>query len=1346
MAWRLFGDFPPKTWAEMKQQTVLTLAQILSKTQPGDGYDTIDITQWMIKIGEGIKGNPTDSSLRTLLVYFLQNSGVELRRSFEALRPQFEPDQVMFLALHTPAPSLSPMAVWHGDIHNLQDSIQTLCDFFNLTRSDKWTSQLWDCLKNIYYVKDLQTKQRLFSEVITPIFEKDELAQNIIRQTLLQEAYERDSFLLSSHRYEIAHYFLAGRRINDLLQMGTGRIQVIDYAIYIYTDLKEDDPQLYDSLVLNSVIERQGISVPRSPQERIIIYLDCVIGEPLELVCYALMGKSDLTKGVVFEWKEDSINRLETLLRKILSIKGKLLQKYGQKLHRIKVLEGIAAEIIEQMKAALEKQDKEQIVKMVRLSLKITVILEDDAYLERILTALRKDVFNLSDDPTLFQEFAQSEVDKKVQYFTILHSEDVVSALNSVGKMNYVLMFYRQLYQPLRNIYGFFQQVGAEPYMRFLNEFQSQTYDKRLDINTIFKDDLQTFEAIHDEQGRRRYINAETAIVDLVTAYCDKLKINPWKDWEQFKPNVNLNLGALYRLLSVRSDVNRKDWLLDNYSDRQRADRYREIGLVFFKNLSDAQMCQRPVKLNEPPAVYSSWDFYPFLLSLVDLYEIYAFPFQGIRPIDLYKGAPDSGIKREILVAQDQISPRKVDGGFRAKLFDSYENVLPINEQDASEQWDSLSEVVLLLPNQISNNEGDQNSLQEYYVLKSRAFKKTVELLKNASDSKQRLHWLISLAQLEASIYCLTGGEHPLGYAEVRSTYLHQLSGSDLKTLLFEEFLLNQVNQSLDRKTSDISQLASVVRILVEALCRDYLLISGKYDSPAKAIIEIYKKTEPENLLEELNEEHVKYLWFMTSKCGDALREAAKRQETLSNEDKASAAAIASSVFFIHSFFAPYVHGKFNVDAVIKNDMRLFTFCLLDRKIKKPMVESMSLYEQIWSENAANEWHFNMEPAQIKTFIICHNFLPIFLLEKSLDSPELFVKLAKGKDISLITYNFSLLWKREERGKSGLDNICQEVLDGIDINKGFVASETKWSDRMYLDYFFGDSRLLLGITTEATYVPENFDALVSKLAILAFDNRYKNILTALEQGIKQATDDETRRSLMSSRDSAMHFPRSIRNALSNGYEYFGSILADKFSSPFTIQYACEKAWENVSQGQQRLGYEGAVELYTKFYDSALFEHNALKPDIQKNFVRTFYEPPQQNERLSDYYQRKRKVFENVIDGTIVKDKKGGEELMTKGLLAIMREDKGTTFGLKYKEAFFHLLRGLFIGRYLPANQPFIGDVIWDKDESGQQKLRPLPYTDRKDDVRQLLEWVLSTGERYSEAPQLQSLFFDEKTK
>jgi hypothetical protein len=1346
-AWRLFTDFSPKAWAGMKQDNVLALARILSKAQPGDGYNSVDITQWMIKIGEGIKGNPADSSLRTLLVYFLQNSGVELRQSFQALRPQFESDQIMFLALHATTPPSSPMAVWHGNTQNWQDSIQMLSDFFNLSRSDKWTPQLWDCLKNIYYAKDIQTKQRLFSEIITPIFKSDELAQNIVRQTLLRQAYEKDSFLLDSHRYEIAHYFLAGKRMDDLLPMGTGNTQVIDYAIHIYTNLEEDSPQLYDSPALSEVMEQRGMSAPHTPPERIIAYLNCVIGEPLELVCSALMGKSSSTKGVVFEWTDDSLGRLDTLLRKIVSIKGKLLQKYGQKLPQIKVLEGIAAEIIEQMKTALEKQDEAQIVKMVRLSLKITVILEDDAYLEKILVTLRKDVFKLSDDPTLFQEFSQSEVDKKVRYFTILHSEDVVAALNSVGKMNYVLMFYRQLYQPLRNIYGFFNQVGAEPYIRFLKEFQSQTYDNRPDVNTLFKEELRAFEVIHDDQGRPRYINAETAIVDLVTAYCDRLNIDPWKNWEQFKPNVNLNLGTLYRLLSARTDANHKNWLLDNYNDQQRAERYREVGWVFLENIADAQMCQRPVKLYDPPAVYSSWEFYPFLLSLVDLYEIYAFPFQETRPTDLYKGDPNSGIRREMLAAQKQISPRKVDGSFRAKLFDSYDKVFFINDQSAAEQCDSLSEVVLLLPNQNSNNKRDQNDLQEYWELKNRAFNKTLELLKGASNSQQQLHWLVGLARLEASVYSLTGGEHPLGYAKVRSTYLQQLSVSDLKTLLFEEFLLNQVNQPSDKNTSDIAQLASVVQMLAEALCRDYPLISyKKYDSLAQAVLELYRQTDPENLLEELNEEHVKYLWFMTSKCGDALRDVAQRQATLSDEDKASAVSIASSVFFIHSFFAPYVHGKFNVDAIMKNDLRLFTFCLLDRKIKKPMAELMPLYEQIWSEHSANEWHFNMEPTQIKTFIICHNFLPVFLLEKSLDSPDLFVKLARGKDISLITYNFRLLWKREEKGKAGLDSICQEVLDGIDINKDFIASEMKWSDFMYLDYFFGDSRSLLGIAPEATHVPENFDALVSKLAVLAFDKRYKNILTALEQGIQQATDDETRKSLMNGRESAMRFPQSIRNALDNGYEYFGSILADKFSSPFTIQYACEKAWENVSQGQQRLGNKEALELYAKFYDSALFEHNMLKPDIEKNFVRTFYQPSQQSEQLSDYHLIKRKDFENVIDGTIIKGKKDGQELATKGLLAVMREDKSTAFGLKYKEASLHLLRGLFTGRYLQAGQPFIGDAVWGKDENGQQKLRPLPYTERQEDIHQLLEWVLSNGERYSEFPQLQNLFLDEKTK
>ena len=59
--------------------------------------------------------------------------------------------------------------------------------------------------------------------------------------------------------------------------------------------------------------------------------------------------------------------------------------------------------IIRELKAAIEKDDRGQIVAMVCLTLRITVILGDDGYLERALDALCKDVFGIPADPSLFR-------------------------------------------------------------------------------------------------------------------------------------------------------------------------------------------------------------------------------------------------------------------------------------------------------------------------------------------------------------------------------------------------------------------------------------------------------------------------------------------------------------------------------------------------------------------------------------------------------------------------------------------------------------------------------------------------------------------------------------------------------------------------------------------------------------------------------------------------------------------------------------------------------------------------------------------------------------------------------
>jgi len=1348
---RLFEDFPPEAWTRMKHATVLALAQILSQASSTNEYKSVGVLQWMLKMGESIKRDPERTGLQSLLVYFLQNSDISLRTSFQALSPQFKNDQRMFLALHKSSPS--PMDVWHRNGENWQDSVQMLCDFFDLSRSDQWSLELWNYLTDRYYSKDMGTKQRLFQEVIAPIFKSDDLDQNRVRQTLLRQTQDAGSFLLDSHRYEIAHYFLANKPMDTRLLMVGGDVEVIDYSTRVYIDLEESEPELYASRVLRDVLKQRAVAIPQTPQDRIITYINCVIGEPLELVCYALMGKADMTQGVVFEWTNKPLARLETFLKEIVRLKAELLHTYGKKLPRIDILEDIAAEIIKEMKIAIEQGRKPQIAKLVRLSLKITVIMEDDTYLERILVALRKDVFDLSDDRTRFHKLTSADLQEKVQYFTVLHSEDLVTALRAVGKMKYVLMFYRQLYQPLRNIYGFFHEVGARPYKRFLDEFQSTTYrdrDEEPALDRLFEEELQAFGSVHDDQGRR-YINAETAICDLVTSYCDRLNIDAWKDLERFTLNVNVNLGVLRQLLFSKADRDHPNWRLTSYTDEERAKRYEEVGSVFLNNLGNPEICQRPVKLYDPPAQYSSWEFFSLLLCLVDLYEIHAFPFQETQPAELYKGTPATGIHRETILMEEQISPRQVDGDFRARVFEVYNEAYEKNpsssSKDHTKDWNNLTDLVLLLPNRQENLKGSQEELKKYWDLKKRAFDRTVSLLGKAQDSPSRLRWLSWLCRLEASVYGLDGGENSLGYATVRSRYLRQLSTADLTSLLFEEFLLVQVNQQSVEKSPPIVRLAAGVRMLVEALCKDYPLLGGKYDTLAQAILELYKKTDPESILEELSDEHVKVLWFLTRKSSDALLQAAQRARDLSEEEKAAAISIASSVFFVHSFFAPYVHGEFNVDAVVKDDRRLFTFCMLDRRIKKPMAQLMPVYQQRWFEGVKRGWSFDMEPTRLKTFIICHNFLPIFLLENSLDSPELFVRLAKGKDVSLITYNFLLLWKREDKGRTGLDNLCQEVLDGVDINKDFIVAGMEWSDRMYLDYFFGDSRSLLGMREEAIQIPRNFDTLVSKLAAMAFDERYKEILTALEKSIQETRDEEMQKSLRASLDSARGFPMTIRNALNDGYEYFGSVLAKEFSSPFTIQYACEKAWENVTEKRRNMNPAEAIDLYTRFYSSALFDRDQLKPEIEKRIFQAFYTPSGKDEQLETYHQSRRKDFEHLLAGTtIIEADQPERKLETVGLVNVIQKDGSTAFGKTYEAAFLHVLHGLFAGRHLDADQPFIGDAVWRIGKKGQRQLGALDYDEREEHVHKLLEWVRATGERYGDLPRLRNVFLARRTK
>jgi hypothetical protein len=1353
VARRLYSDFAAEQWASLPPETVLALARFLGDVE-APSPAPID---WIKKMGIGIKAAPQNARLRGLLSHFLVNTRISRRESFEALRPLFEKDQSMFVALHQ-APSMpSPMAFWHDkgeEDKNLTDCLDILTAFLRAERAAEWPVDLWPCARDFYYKEYPAQRNRLFDDIIRPICLADALTENAVRKTILADVQDAGSCLLDSHRYEIAHNFLSTRPMTATLSLPQKPMEVLPFAVAVYNSLKFREPELY---TVPSLKERtQGEELKR-PADRIALYADAIIGEPLALMCLAFMGKTDRTQGIAFALDDAArVDQFESLLRRILELQTISEKEFHVELKAFPVLQEVESDIIREMEKAIARQDRKQIVNMVRLTLKITVILKDDAYLDRVLAALRKDVFQVPEDTALFRQPTPEELDRFVTSFLALHSEDLLTVLRKIGKMKYVEKFYDELYVPLRSIDGFLRKTGPQPYMVFVSEFVADGYDTKLDLDKRYKTELDSFARVHGEAGPEdsRYINAEEPITVLLGEYwsrftteqAGKTRLTPWQALDRVPLSRNINLGVLYGLLM---NVHKEDWRLPQLPPVDRAKCYRAAATIFLDNLDSPNRLDKPVGLGEAPARYDRLHFFKFLNALVELSEVEDSSLAGRNSKDLYDGTPSEGIQRKDLGVKDRPVSRKVDGGLRARLYESF-----CDDPGAAAPvvWDTLVELVLLLPNMDGNNQGKPDDLKRYEGLKRHAFNKTLAALEAAQSPSDRLPRLVRLCQIEGSVYGLCN-DAGFGYEQVRSKYIRSdlLEPRDGSRLAFEEFLLVEMNQR-DQGTGlageNLVAFARSLDQVVQSICSGYnFLRKNDWDSLADAVLEIYRRSEPEKVLESLRPEDAQRLWFLTAQCRKALLAAAKTGEKLAPEEQEAVWGITNSLYFLHSYFLPYTDRRMDFGALFRLPDALTVYCMLDCQVKEPTVQLLTQCEKAWislSEQRERR-HLNIRPSDLKTFLICHNFGSLQLLEACLDDDtgNRLLALVDGQEVKVCTYDFRILWKCEERANVSLDHLGEEVIRGIDLNRDLIAGTQALTDAQYLEFFFGDMRIAVDMRQDQ--MPRNFDTIVCRMAKLPEDNRLDTLRKRLEavrnqrmQSGGRSDEDRRKRERL---DRAIRDLSAMKDRIDalfkKSYHDFGQVLAERFSSPLQIQKACELAGQNVRANAPPQLSPSAHLRYSGFYESALFGEQGLHADIEKSLVRKVYVTPypSRDDLASlDYRRHGRTMITQLIEG--VKD------VGTQGFAgtARMPPDRRTPFDRKYLAAGQVLIRKLFAGEYTETNQPFVGDLAVVRDADGKRRAAALPYDTREADVRELLLWIRAGAVKYASLPEIGDIF------
>ncbi len=1346
-AFKLF-NLGPAEWAKMPRDKLVRLAVGLAKASGTADYRHIALKEWVSGIGKTIKQNPAPeatSDLCDLLAYCAANLPLDARTCYAELHELFANDQALFTVLHAHPPDPSAMQILHGkESKNLSDSVEVLTRLLALNNRDGWTLALWDCLRDSYYLPHRKLREQLFEQIIQPIAADHGLAANPLRQRLMLQTYApTTAFLTDAHSYEIAHHLLTRGKMTDPVLMegeASGSIDALAFAIEVFGAMSYEENNLWGAASLRSVLS------PQTRTERLAAYANAILAQPLVLMCWAFMGNADKTKGVVFEL--DDVQRgqqFERLLRLLGEIRVEL-RKEGIQAKRIDILDSVAAEIVKKLEAAVISNRPDEIIRLIRLVLKITAVLDEDKYLDRALEALRKNVFGLGEDASLRVQLSPGDLNAKADCFRRLHSEDLIKALRAVGKMQYVEKFYRQLYVPLRSIDGFFRLVGASPYVLFVGELRGEHYDRQADLQKAFQDDVNRLGAIHDAEGKPCYINAEKPVADLLEAYFRALSTNVWRQPELPELNRNVNLEVLRDLLIRAAE----EWRLADLDDAQRSERYEVVTRKFLDNLGNPERMDRTVEPGAAPATCPRWDFWPLLHSLLDLHEIHGFPLPGVRPADVYEGSltEEAGIRRKPLVAE--VAVRKVKGELRSRLLEVFGET---GKDGANLQiTERLADLALLLPNMSANNEADASRLEAYRAQKKTVFDRLAASLAEAASPAERVRSLLWMCRLDASIYAL-GGDEGLGYKRFREQHLTSdlLETAEGKALLLEEYRLIRVNQG-DTEAKGCSRVEPIVTDLVKALCESYPILREHPDHVGQALVELIRQRAPTRVLQELRPEDVATLAYLTSECKQTLGEAAQRASqgaALSKEEGKSAARLASSLVFLHSFFLPYVHEDFDAAALYASQTGLAIFSMGDRGLKESIVRLLAVIDAAGGakpEPGGDESLFALEPQQIKTFILAHNFMPLALLEAGLDDFAKFRKLTEGSELSIMTYNFRLLWQCENRTRITIDSLCDEVLSGIDQNRRILADPSTWKDADYLSYFFGDMQRVLGRTSGKGKMPLNFDRLIRRLAVLPADPR----LAVLTQSLRQLKDEAEKlapgverdrrvKQALSALAGAETFDGRVRQLLGQGFDYFGGVVAGQFQSPFGMQRALEMAGDAVRDS----GLTGpAGELYEHFYASAAFgpAGDGLRPELEKSFVKRFYTHAEPGVASRPAFDAYRDRFQRLIDGNEGLAPPLERETTEGFMKSFTASGRETKLDKLYKQAAVRLLRCLFCGQYLEPGQAFLGDMIWERRSPEAAQLKPLDFDARAGDIQSLLLWIADCTERYGSVPQLQAVF------
>jgi len=790
---------PPENWPQVQQP-------LLHRIVAASGHEP---ETWMTRLAEALVKKPEAAARQCLaaLIAWRDRPKAAYRALSASLRYQS-----FYCFLHEPA-GQSVMDLLHKSAACRTASRRFLALYLDAKREDRWDNRLGSILER-YYAQALGNKDEtaadaLFRDVVKPIltarmadgFDRAR-ADRPIRRNLMTALTAGDCFLRTPHQCEAALWFQKG----------------LDWEADIVLDGRVVPNYRFVADALLAVGRRRaGANAPRG--EAVAQVAD--LARWLDWMLRGGMQRPD-----TLHLGTDAVD--ETI-RRVCAAWRDLKRRYSLRPAELGLDDLFAGLVKELGKAVSEirargaaddpaaRQRRARVVRVVRLTLTVSALLEEDAYLSDVLAIVRDGLFELpAGDPALRVRSAEI-LRMEVGLFETL-DDDLSECLRSLHTAPDAGPAMRRILESFAERYHREIQLALVATDRFLGTLQERDsrlkpYRRYLDSgeghpcrlgNKRARASLAVLKATLDRCG---FLNGEPAVTQLLRIYRARLGLSFWKDPWQCGRNANVGLPVIVNLLRDEplppapptGSTAPADW---------PAPRFLPVLDALLDALDDqpdrSRLLTRAVAYNAA-GVATRTDLYErrtFLWRadlLLRSQELLSFPILTAAGQAIDAAAEIESLARSavsatpgavlpgIAVPEQGEARRRLDGSRRVRL-----SAVALKHATTPRDAVTAAQCALMLPNADANAAPGQ-PIAEYDRLRAAAFERLKTVLAADRRSEALTDGLVVMLRLEAA---RRGRGAPTGAATLAAQWSADMPPSGQQRVLLETMKLQRYTRT----------------------------------------------------------------------------------------------------------------------------------------------------------------------------------------------------------------------------------------------------------------------------------------------------------------------------------------------------------------------------------------------------------------------------------------------------------------------------------------------------------------------------------------------------------------------